>query len=128
MPSSSIRLALALAVMLTFAAPALASDLVDDGHAPDERLLQAHFLCDEASRSTPLDRGLVVFCSKVFQAIKLGFLPGVTPDTYAAMTPREQALANRAGYVAWRNWIERNPKRVGQLRLQAYARRGGSSA
>lgn len=43
-------------------------------------------------------------CSRIYSALKLSFLQGVTPERYAQMTPKTRAIANRKGYAALLAW------------------------
>lgn len=86
---------------------------------PDPDALMRHFLCWEWSRTQVLALSAARACSQTFLAIKLGFVPDMTPARYLALSPAEKAQVNRIGYAAWRTWVEANGARVAEYRRTA---------
>jgi len=78
-------------------APALA-----DG--PDAADLALYATCTSAAEAQPLGARGAALCAKVYTRIKLSFLPDMSPEALAALTPSERAEVNRAGYAAYTHW------------------------
>ena len=47
------------------------------------------------------------------------WLPGLTPEDFAALTPKDRAWVNREGYRAYREWRMANADMVAQSEQEA---------
>jgi hypothetical protein len=86
-----------------------------DTPGPDTDDLRLYLACASASNERMLGFNEAIVCSDAFQRIKLSFFPGVTPEEFALLPPREQSALSIEGYLRYRAWIEQNRDRVSVL-------------
>lgn len=72
-------------------------------------LIVAHIACADVAAKRPLSMAEVDYCSAIYQEIKLAFVPGVDPGSYAALSVEEQHAINKQGYLAFHAWRTDNP-------------------
>ncbi|MEM9425311.1 MAG: hypothetical protein AAGA06_01285 [Pseudomonadota bacterium] len=78
-------------------------------------LIITHFACSDIAAVRPLSQNEVLYCSAIYQEIKLAFVPGVDPKSYASLPLAEQHGVNKEGYLAFRAWRIDNPETVEHL-------------
>ncbi len=78
-------------------------------------LIVTHFACSDIADERTMTPPEMAYCSAIYQEMKLGFVPGVSPSNYAGLSPKEKAAVNQAGFLAYRAWIDENPLMVGHL-------------
>lgn len=94
--------------VLLLAAPAQADDATQG--VPDHESLALYSECARAAESRILSYAEALACSHAFLALKLSFLPDITPGQYRDMTAAERADVNRRGYLAYRAWMDASPE------------------
>ncbi|MDJ0638438.1 MAG: hypothetical protein QNJ20_06365 [Paracoccaceae bacterium] len=78
-------------------------------------LIAFHFACSDISEHRTLTAQEFHFCSAAYQQIKLSFVPGVSPQTFQYLPPRERAAANTEGFRLFYQWRQDNPVIVEHL-------------
>lgn len=78
-------------------------------------LIVTHIACANMAETRPLSMQEVQYCSAIYQEIKLGFVPGLDPETYVRLSPEDQHAANKEGYLAFHTWRIDNPGTVRHL-------------
>ncbi|NRB35362.1 MAG: hypothetical protein HRU31_11570 [Rhodobacteraceae bacterium] len=82
-------------------------------------LVAAYILCSEAAALRQLTADETRQCLGLYQEIKLELVPGLTPEDFAALTPKDRAWVNREGYRAYREWRMANADMVAQSEQEA---------
>ena len=78
--------------------------------------LYAAFLnCSDAAAARILSQGEVTACNRLYLALKLSYLNGVTLDRYDAMPAKTKGIAQEKGYAAFRAWRHRQMTMPGDL-------------
>ncbi len=78
-------------------------------------LFAIHDGCSQAARRSVLSPGEAALCARAFLELKLSFLPGMTLDRYESLAAAERVSANRAGYAAFRDWVDRREQGPGVI-------------
>ena len=84
-------------------------------------LIAAYVLCSETAATRMLNAGEGRACMETYQEVKLSFVAGLEPTTYAALDPIDRAYINRRGYQAFGKWKRANPQVVADMEQRAKA-------
>lgn len=84
-----------------------------------EDLLAAIFFCNATAETRIMSAEEAYQCVGYQTALKIELLADVTPESYDAMTPSQQAEIGRRGYQAYLEWQAAHPDLVTQLKEKA---------
>lgn len=78
-------------------------------------LVVLHLACGDLSESRPLNGGEVLYCSAVYQELKLSFIPGLDLAGYRALPLEDQGAINNEAYLRFVDWRAENPGLIAHL-------------
>lgn len=78
-------------------------------------LVVLHFACADLSETRPLNGGEVLYCSAVYQELKLSFMPGLELAGYRALPADRQGAVNTQAYLRYTAWRDAHPDLVAHL-------------
>lgn len=109
----------AFSTLLVSAAFTFAEPFRQEPEGPTESDLQFYFACSEVATQRVLSFEEATVCGKVFQRIKLSFMPGVDLTDFQELAPAERATVNRVAYSRYLDWSTQHAKEVEELREKA---------
>ncbi|MCV6593103.1 MAG: hypothetical protein OIF48_09145 [Silicimonas sp.] len=91
-------------------------------------LVVLHFACADLSETRPLNGGEVLYCSTVYQEVKLSFMPDLDLAAYRALPLADQGAVNSEAYLRFVAWRAAHPELVAHLERVARGEEGLSEA
>ena len=82
-------------------------------------LIVMHIACSDAAAEQNLTLSEVDECGANYHQMKLSFIPGVTPEDYQFLSPREKSAVSLSGFQAFHSWRQENPAILRQLEAVA---------
>ncbi|WP_107497089.1 hypothetical protein [Thalassobius sp. I31.1] len=83
-------------------------------------LITFYLTCSVAAEERILTQSEVTSCASAYTAVKLSFIPDITPDTFAALPVEQRVAINNDAYAAWVAWQAANPDTITNMRNNAH--------